>query len=58
LPLQGGAGQIISGSLEGSNVDVAREFVNLIVAQRGFQVNARSITTADQVLQELVNLVR
>ncbi|MBI1849940.1 MAG: flagellar hook-basal body complex protein [Planctomycetes bacterium] len=58
LPLQGGAGAVVSGALEGSNVDVAREFVNLIVAQRGFQVNARSITTADQVLQELVNLVR
>jgi flagellar hook protein FlgE len=56
--LQGNAGAVISGALEGSNVDVAREFVNLILAQRGFQVNARSITTADQVLQELVNIVR
>ena len=41
-----------------SNVDVALEFTNMIVAQRGFQANARVISTSDEVLQELVNLKR
>jgi flagellar hook protein FlgE len=47
---------ITPGALEGSNVDISTEFTNMIVAQRGFQANARVITTADQMLQELVNL--
>jgi len=51
-------GEIQGGELELSNVDLAEEFVNLILAQRAFQANARVITTGDQVLQELVNLVR
>ena len=46
------------GSLEMSNVDLSQEFTNLIVAQRGFQANARIITTSDEVLQELTNLKR
>jgi flagellar hook protein FlgE len=54
----GSAGTVVSGSLEGSNVDVAEEFVRLIEAQRGFQANARIISTTDQVLGELVNLGR
>jgi flagellar hook protein FlgE len=54
----GSAGTVVSGSLEGSNVDVAEEFVRLIEAQRGFQANARIISTTDQVLAELVNLGR
>lgn len=53
-----GAGAIRSGSLENSNVDIAAEFVNLIEAQRGFQANSRIITTADEILAELVNIVR
>jgi flagellar hook protein FlgE len=44
--------------LEASNVDLADEFTKLIVAQRGFQANARVITTSDEVLQEAVNLKR
>jgi flagellar hook protein FlgE len=48
---------ILSGALENSNVDLAKEFTDLIVAQRAFQANSRVISTADQVLQELVNLV-
>lgn len=47
---------ITSGALEISNVDLAQEFTNMIVAQRGFQANARVITTSDQMLNELVNL--
>jgi flagellar hook protein FlgE len=53
-----GVGTVVSGVLENSNVDTALEFTRLIIAQRGFQVNARTITTTDQMLQELSNLVR
>ncbi len=53
-----GAGVIVSGALENSNVDIAEEFVRLIEAQRGFQANARVITTTDQVLAEMLNIVR
>ena len=55
-PGSGGRGTLAGGSLEMSNVDLSSEFTSLIVAQRGFQANARVITTSDQVLQELVNL--
>lgn len=51
-------GSIQSGALEMSNVDLAHEFTDLITTQRGFQANARIITTSDEVLQELVNLKR
>lgn len=54
----GGRGTLSGGYLEMSNVDLSSEFTNLIVAQRGFQANARVITTSDDVLQELVNLKR
>lgn len=53
-----GIGSLAAGSLEMSNVDLSQEFTNLIVAQRGFQANARIITTSDEVLQELGNLKR
>jgi flagellar hook protein FlgE len=55
---QGGRGLISTGVLEMSNVDLAAEFTNLIVAQRGFQANSRVITTSDEMLQEVVNLKR
>lgn len=45
-----------SGALESSNVDLAQEFTDVIIAQRGFQANARVISTSDQLLNELVNL--
>ena len=54
----GGRGSIASGYLEASNVDMAQEFTNMILAQRGFQANSRVITTSDEILQELVNLKR
>jgi flagellar hook protein FlgE len=57
-PGQAGMGSLTSGALEMSNVDLSQEFTNLIVAQRGFQANARIITTSDEVLQELTNLKR
>ena len=51
-----GLGTIAAGSLEMSNVDLAAEFTNMIEAQRGFEANGRVISTADQMLQDLVNL--
>ncbi len=51
-------GSIRSGAIEMSNVDLAQEFTNMIVTQRGFQANARSITTSDELLTEVVNLKR
>lgn len=57
-PGQAGFGNLVSGALEMSNVDLSQEFTNLIVAQRGFQANARIITTSDEVLQELTQLKR
>ena len=53
-----GIGTLTGGSLEMSNVDLSQEFTDLIVAQRGFQANARIITTSDEVLQELTQLKR
>lgn len=54
----GGAGTIQSGVLESSNVDVGVEFTQLISAQRGFQVNARAFSIANQLLEETANLLR
>ena len=57
-PGTGSRGTIIAGSLEQSNVDLAQEFSSMIIAERGFQANARTISTANQMLEELVNLKR
>ena len=57
-PNQDGMGRIEQGSLELSNVDVSREFSNMITTQRAFQASARMITTSDSILEELVNLKR
>ena len=54
----GGRGEVVSGYLEASNVDLAQEFTNMILAQRGFQASSRVITTSDEMLQELVNIKR
>ncbi|UCC79190.1 MAG: flagellar hook-basal body complex protein [Candidatus Zixiibacteriota bacterium] len=56
IPAETTSSTITSGALEISNVDLAQEFTNMIVSQRGFQANARVITTSDQMLTELVNL--
>lgn len=53
-----GQGKIVAGSLEMSNVDLAEEFANLVITQRGFQANSRIITTGDEMLQELITLKR
>lgn len=57
-PGQGGSGQVVSGSLELSNVDLSREFTDMIKTQRGYQANSRIITVSDTMLEELVNLKR
>lgn len=54
----GGRGSIAVGALEMSNVDLAQEFTNMIVTQRGFQANSRVITTSDEMLQDLINIKR
>lgn len=56
--LSGSRGAVRGGQLEQSNVDIALEFTRLIVAQRGFSANARTIRVTDEVLEELTNLVR
>lgn len=57
-PSTGARGRVVSGSLEQSNVDLGREFVNLIALQRGFQANSKIVTTADEMLQETMQLKR
>ena len=54
----GGRGELAAGSLEMSNVDLSEEFTDMIRTQRGFQGNSTTITTSDEMLQELVNLTR
>lgn len=54
----GGRGMIVSGQLEASNVDVAQEFTKLIVAQTGYNANARTITVSSELLEELTNIIR
>jgi flagellar hook protein FlgE len=53
-----GRGFIVAGALEMSNVDMADQFTDMIVTQRGFQANSRTIQTADQLLQEVLTLKR
>ncbi|MFS0656018.1 flagellar basal body rod protein FlgG [Bacillus sp. 179-C3.3 HS] len=58
VPGEQGTGIIQTARLEMSNVDLTDEFTEMIIAQRGFQSNAKTITTSDEILQELVNLKR
>ena len=57
-PGTGGRGTIVGGALEASTVDIAHEFTNLIVYQRGYQANARVVTAQDQLSQDTINLIR
>ena len=57
-PGENGRGTIVSSALEMSNVELAQELTDLVTTQRGYQANARIITTADEMLQELVNMKR
>lgn len=54
----GGRGKIAAGQLESSNVDVALEFTKLIVAQTGYNANARTISVSSELLEELTNIIR
>ena len=56
--LEGSQSQLTSGALEMSNVDLAQEFTNMIVAQRGFQANGKVVSTSDEMLQELMSIKR
>ena len=58
IPGTSGTGTVLSNTLEQSNVDLAEEFVKLIMHQRGFQANSRMISTSDELMMELVNLKR
>ncbi len=58
IPGEDGAGVILSGALEMSNVDLADEFTNMITTQRGYQANSRVITVSDTMLEELLSLKR
>ena len=57
-PNTGGRGTIMGGAIEASNVDIAKEFTNLIVLQRGYQANTRVVTTVDEISQETINIKR
>ncbi|HTR65155.1 MAG TPA: flagellar hook protein FlgE [Terriglobales bacterium] len=58
VPDTGGRGSLAGGALELSNVDIATEFANLIIAQRAFEANAKAITTFDEITQDTINLKR
>lgn len=58
VPGAGGTGPLVTGGLEMSNVDLANEFSDMIITQRGFQANTKIISVVDQMLEELVNLKR
>jgi flagellar hook protein FlgE len=58
VPGSGNRGLLSAGTLEMSNVDLAAEFTNMIIAQRGFQANSRIITASDEILSDLVNMKR
>ena len=53
-----GRGEVLAKSIEQSNVDIAQEFIGLMAAQRNFQANTKTITTSDQMLQEVLNIKR
>ena len=57
-PGQGSAGTLVQGALENSNVDLVTEFTSMIITQRSFQANSKTITTADEMMQTVMNLKR
>lgn len=57
-PQQGGRGRVSSKTIESSTTDIANEFINLMTAQRNFQANSKVISTADEMMQEVLNLKR
>ena len=57
-PIYGASGKIVGSSLEGSNTDIADEFTKLIVTQQAYSANTRVITTSNQMVQDLLNMLR
>ena len=57
-PTNNGLGRLLSQTIEQSNVDLGKEFVDMIITQRAFQANSKTITTSDEMLQELLSLKR
>ncbi len=57
-PGENGVGQLLQGSLEGSNVEVVQEMVDMITAMRAYEINSKAITNADQMQQIADNLIR
>ncbi|MEM7618981.1 MAG: flagellar hook-basal body complex protein [Pseudomonadota bacterium] len=57
-PILSGAGAVVGRALEASNTDIADEFTKLIVTQQAYSANTRIITTADEILQEALNIIR
>jgi flagellar hook protein FlgE len=57
-PGTAGRGKVFSKSVEASTTDIASEFVNLIQMQRAFQANARTLTSSDELMQEVLNMKR
>ncbi|RCK48273.1 flagellar hook protein FlgE [Thalassospira profundimaris] len=57
-PGQNGAGKVVASALEASNVDLAEEFTNMIVTQRAYSANTKTITTTDEMLDELIRVKR
>jgi flagellar hook protein FlgE len=58
IPGTGGRGTLSGGALEASNVDISTQFANLIVAESGYQANAKVVTTLDTVIQDTINLIQ
>jgi len=54
----GAPGKIVASSLEGSNVDIADEFTKLIVTQQAYSANTRVVTTSNQMVQDVLNMLR
>ncbi|HLE01207.1 MAG TPA: flagellar hook-basal body complex protein, partial [Bdellovibrionota bacterium] len=57
-PSTGGRGRVSSKTIESSTTDIASEFINLMTAQRSFQANSKVVSTADEMMQEVINLKR
>lgn len=57
VPGTGGRGNVVGGRIEASTVDIAQEFTNLVVYQRGYEANSRVVNTADQLSQDTINLI-
>jgi flagellar hook protein FlgE len=58
VPGRSGTGTLLAGALEMSNVDLSREFTEMIITERGFQANTRMVTVSDEMLQEVINMKR